>query len=309
MPITVDGRRLEVGLLMGPLADARTLGRLAAEAERAGFDSLWMGDHVAFPAPILDPLVVLACYAAHTRRVRLGTCVYLLALRHPTPVAKTVASLDFLAAGRLVFGIGVGGEFPSEFAACQVPVAERGRRTDEAIAVLRGLWRGDGAGHDGRFFRIPPVRLAPLPIQAGGPPIWIGGRSDAALRRAARHGDGWVGYMLDAEGFRMRMCRARELAGSRPLAAGLLAFALLEDDEAAARERAAAVLGAMYGRPMEAAAARYCVLGGAAACRDAVARYAAAGVEHLILSPLVPGEALGEQIGALAAALGLEAER
>src|SRR5207253_4351804 len=103
------------GLLCGSLGDAGTLGRLAASVEAAGFDSLWMGDHISFPAPVVDPLEVLACYAAHTTRITLGTCVYLLPLRHPTPVAKMVASLDFLSNGRVIFGVGVGGEFPQEF--------------------------------------------------------------------------------------------------------------------------------------------------------------------------------------------------
>ena len=106
--------KMQIGLLLGALTDANALGALAAEAEALGFDSLWAGDHIAFPAPILDPLQVLSCCASHTRRVRLGTCVYLLPLRHPTVVAKMVSSLDFITAGRMIFGIGVGGEFPGE---------------------------------------------------------------------------------------------------------------------------------------------------------------------------------------------------
>src|ERR1700687_1495517 len=102
---------MQIGLLLGGLTTADKLGALAREAEALGFDSLWAGDHIAFPAPILDPLQLLACFASHTQRVRLGTCVYLLPLRHPTVVAKMVASLDFISAGRVIFGIGVGGEF------------------------------------------------------------------------------------------------------------------------------------------------------------------------------------------------------
>jgi probable F420-dependent oxidoreductase len=300
---------MQVGLLLGSVLPAPALGALAAECEALGFDSLWVGDHVAFPAPILDPLQVLACFAAHTRRVRLGTCVYLLALRQPTVVAKMVASLDVVSAGRLIFGVGVGGEFPGEFAACGVPVKERGRRTDEALTVLRGLWRGEEVEHVGRFFPIPPVRLAPPPAQSGGPPIWIGGRADAALRRAARAGDGYVGHFLTPEGFHERIERIRALAREQrpaapPPTAAHLAFALVDSDHGAALSRAGAMLGAIYGRPMEAAAARYCVAGTAGACRSAVERYAAAGVEHLILSPLAYGDALAAQITALASMLG-----
>jgi len=301
---------MQVGLLLGGLSTAGELGELAAEAEALGYASLWAGDHVAFPSPILDPFQILSCFAVRTERVRLGTCVYLLALRHPTVVAKMVASLDFVAGGRLVFGVGVGGEFPGEFRACGVPVTERGARTNEGIAALRRLWAGGEATHRGRFFDIGPVRLAPSPPQGAGLPIWIGGRTEAALRRAAKLGDGYVGYLLDADGFRQRMGRIGELAAAagRPASAvtpALMTFAIVDRDREQARARAGAVLGAMYGRPMEGAAVRYCITGTAANCREAVAAYAAAGCEHLILTPLAYGDGLREQMRLLADALGL----
>jgi probable F420-dependent oxidoreductase len=300
---------MQIGLLLGALTNANELGALAAEAEGLGFDSLWAGDHIAFPAPILDPLQVLACFASHTQRVRLGTCVYLLPLRHPTVVAKMVASLDFITGGRLVFGIGVGGEFPGEFQASGVPVSERGARANEAITVLRRLWRGDAAEHTGKFFRIGAVRLKPPPVQPGGPPIWVGGRSDAALRRTARYGDGYVGYLLSAEGFRQRMERIRTFTAAagradRPLTAALMTFAVVDPDRTAALQRAGSILSAMYGRSMDSAAERYCVVGTPEECRVAVQRYATAGVEHLILTPLAYGDGSIDQVRALAQALG-----
>jgi probable F420-dependent oxidoreductase len=305
---------MKIGLLLGGLRPARELGALAAEAETLGFASLWAGDHVAFPAPILDPLQVLTAFAAHTERVRLGTCVYLLPLRHPTVVAKMVAALDYVAGGRVVFGVGVGGEFPVEFEACGVPVAERGGRTDEAIVILRRLWAGGRATHRGRRFEIGPVEIAPPPPQGPGLPIWIGGRSEAALRRAARLGDGYVGYMLDPRGFGTRMSRIRELAlgaGREPAAitAAVMGFALVAEDRAEALARAGGLLGAMYGRPMDAAAARYCIVGTAAECRAAVGEYAAVGCEHLILTPLVFGDGVREQIHRLAEAFRLSRQR
>ena len=298
---------MQIGLLLGGVTTANVLGALAAEAEQLGFDSLWAGDHIAFPAPILDPLQLLACFASHTQRVRLGTCVYLLPLRHPTVVAKMVASLDFLSAGRVTFGIGVGGEFPGEFQASGVPVHERGARTNEAIAVLRHLWKGEPAGHAGRFFHIDPVHLKPPPAQPGGPPIWIGGRSDAALRRTARYGDGYVGYLLSPDGFRERLTRIRtqadESGRAGPITAALMTFAVVDPDRSTALQRAGAILGAMYGRNMESAAARYCIAGTADDCRAAAQRYADAGVEHLVLTPLAYGDGTADQIRALAAAL------
>ena len=299
---------MQIGLLLGGLADARTLGALAAEAEALGFDSLWTGDHIAFPAPILDPLQVLACFASHTQRVRLGTCVYLLPLRHPTVVAKMLASLDSIGGGRVTFGIGVGGEFPAEFEACGVPVNERGARTNEAIGILRRLWRGEATEHVGRFFRIGPVRLNPPPVQPEGPPIWIGGRSEAALRRAARYGDGYVGYLLSPDGFRQRVSQIRALAAGRgrrgdSITPALMTFAVVDADRDTAVRHAGAMLGAMYGRNMESAAARYCVAGTPADCRAAVTAYAQAGVAHLILTPLAYGDGTAAQMRALARAL------
>ncbi len=299
---------MQIGLLLNGLTAAPALGALAAEAEGLGFDSLWAGDHVAFPAPIIDPLQILAVFASHTRRVRLGTCVYLLPLRHPTVVAKLVSSLDFISAGRVIFGIGVGGEFPVEFQACGVPVNERGARCNEAIPVLRALWTDGEVEHAGRFFPFDRVRLKPPPMQAGGPPIWVGGRTDAAVRRTARYGDGYVGYMLSPDGFRERMARIRARAcevgrAERPITAALMTFAAVDANRAAALERAGAILGAMYGRDMRSAAARYCIAGTADDCRAAAAQFAAAGVEHLILTPLAYGDGTVEQVRALAQAL------
>lgn len=305
---------MQIGLLLGGVRAARDLGVLAAAAEDLGFASLWAGDHIAFPAPILDPLQVLACFAGHTRRIRLGTCVYLLPLRHPTVVAKMVASLDCISNGRMIFGVGVGGEFPPEFQACEVPVSQRGARTDESIGVLRRLWQGGAAAHHGRFFHVGPVRLAPAPAQKPGVPIWIGGRSEAALRRAARFGDGYVGYLLDVDGFRRRMDRIRELASGqgrdpRGITPALMAFAVVDRDRTRAIEKAGRMLGAMYGRSMDGVASRYCIAGTPADCRATVDAYAAAGCEHLVLTPLSFGDAVGDYIALLADALGLERDR
>jgi len=299
---------MQIGLLLSGLTDAPTLGALAAEAEALGFDSLWAGDHVAFPAPIIDPLQILAIFAAHTRRVRLGTCVYLLPLRHPTVVAKMVSSLDFVSGGRVVFGIGVGGEFPGEFQACGVPVSERGARCNEAVTVLRRLWHDGEAQHTGKFFRFDHVRLKPSPAQPGGPPIWVGGRTEAAVRRTARYGDGYVGYLLRPDGFTKRMAEIRERAramgrGEAPITAALMTFAAVNANRNAALERAGVILGAMYNRDMRSAAARYCIAGTADDCRTAATQFAAAGVEHLILAPLAYADGQAEQVRALAAAL------
>ena len=130
------------------------LRELVELVDRCGYDSLWVGDHISFPLAIFDPLLQLAQAAVISRRLLFGTGVYLLPLRHPTPVAKQVSTLDHLTEGRFIFGVGVGGEFPKEYEACGVPIGERGARLSESLAVLRKLWSGEPVAHAGRFFNF-----------------------------------------------------------------------------------------------------------------------------------------------------------
>jgi probable F420-dependent oxidoreductase len=250
---------------------------------------------------------VLGIYAARAKRILLGTGVFLLPLRHPALVAKQAASLDWLSGGRFVLGIGVGGEFPREFEAAGVPLGERGARTNEAIPMLRALWAGEAPPANGRFFKVPPTPIEPAPTRKGGLPIWVGGRSEAALRRAAHLADGYIGYLVDAEGFRKRMSRIREMRAAKregeTFTAALVAFARIEETRAAAVERTAARLSAMYGAATAPAAARFAIAGTADDCRERVAALAAAGVKHLVLSPIATLEEYDDQLAGLAGAL------
>jgi alkanesulfonate monooxygenase SsuD/methylene tetrahydromethanopterin reductase-like flavin-dependent oxidoreductase (luciferase family) len=130
---------MKLGIALEGIRSAAEVARLAARIEELGFDSLWTPDHISYSQPICDPFQVLAITAAATKRIRLGTGVYLLPLRHPTHVAKMAASLDWLCNGRLTLGVGVGGEFAAEFTACEVPRADRDARADESIPILRAL--------------------------------------------------------------------------------------------------------------------------------------------------------------------------
>jgi probable F420-dependent oxidoreductase len=302
---------VKIGVAVEGIRRAAEAGDLAARVEQLGFDSLWMPDHLSFTQPILDPSTVLGIYAARTERIWLGTGVFLLPLRHPALVAKQAASLDWLSGGRLVLGIGVGGEFPREFEAAGVPLRERGARTNEAIPILRALWAGKAPPTDGRFFKVPPTPIEPPPVRNGNLPIWVGGRSEAALRRAAHLADGYIGYLVDAEGFRKRMSRIREMRDETtdaerrdtPFTAALVAFARIGESRAAAVERTAARLSAMDGAATAPAAARFAIAGTAEDCRRHVAALAAEGVEHLVLSPIATLEEYDEQLARLAAAL------
>jgi len=297
---------MQIGVCPDAVRSAGALGNLAERVEQFGFDSLWVPDHLAFyGAPLIDPLQALACAATRTQRLHLGTSVYLLPLRHPTHVAKAVASLDFLSEGRVILGVGVGGEFPGEYAASGVPIQERGRRANEAIACLRHLWKEDNTPFTGRFFAIPALRLHPPPVSPGGPPIWIGGRSDAALHRAAKLGDGYLGFLLDAAGFVKRMETIRGYARevnrtAHHITGALVSFMQVDVDRDRAITEAAAVLSANYGQPMEAAMARYGIVGDVAACRATIRTFAHAGVEHLVLVPVGRGAVFETQLDRVA---------
>src|SRR5262245_35942041 len=194
------------------LRPAETQFRLVRLIEEWGFESIWAGDHVSFHNPIYESLTLLSSYIGVTQQIKLGTAVYLLALRSPAVAAKTTATLDALSRGRLIFGVGVGGENPKEFEVCGVPHRERGARVTEGIEVVRTLWRDTPASFDGRFTRFAGVSIAPKPARKPGPPIWIGGRSDAALARAGRQGDGWMSYVVHADRYAQGAARIRETA-------------------------------------------------------------------------------------------------
>jgi alkanesulfonate monooxygenase SsuD/methylene tetrahydromethanopterin reductase-like flavin-dependent oxidoreductase (luciferase family) len=178
-----------------------------------------------------------------------------------------VSTLDHLTEGRFIFGVGVGGEFHKEFEACGVPVAERGARLDESIAVMRKLWSGKPATHDGRFFSFEGVTMQPPPRQAGGPPIWCGGRSDAALRRIGRTTDGWMSYVITPEMFRQGLEKiATAAAGSgrvfdHGFGTSHLLFTRLDDTYDRALDAATVSLSQRYGMDFRKAAQRYCALG------------------------------------------------
>src|SRR5262245_15097675 len=209
--------KLETGVVMTGQGRAEIVD-IARRIEAAGFDSIWVGDHISFYVPILESLTLLSFIAGVTERVKLGTGVYLLPLRHPTITAKVTSTLDLVSGGRLILGVGVGGEFPPEFEASGVPLNERGSRANEAIGILRKLWTEDGVSHEGRHFKFGPVSINPKPVQPGGPRILVGGRKAPAFRRAGRLADGYLSHMCSAEMYRENLDAIRkhaEQAGRR----------------------------------------------------------------------------------------------
>jgi probable F420-dependent oxidoreductase len=248
----------------GPwLPSIAELRELVELVDAAGYDSLWCGDHISFPMAILDPLLQLAQAAVVSRRLMFGTSVYLLPLRHPVPMAKQVASLDHLTEGRFIFGVGLGGEFPKEYEACGVPLKERGARLEEAIMLLRELWSGEPVTHEGGLYQsFNGVPLQPPARQADGPPIWCGGRSDAALARAGRLADGWISYVVTPEMYNSgldKIAMAARSAGRNrsKFGTGHLLFTRLDDSYEKALDAATLSLSHRYAMDFRKAAERY----------------------------------------------------
>ena len=277
-----------------------------SQVDRLGFDSFWCGDHVAFAIPFLDPLLQIAQAAVASRRLTFGTGVYLLPLRHPTPVAKQIATIDHLTEGRFIFGVGIGGEFPKEYEGCGVPINEHGARLGEGIEVIRKLWTGENVSHDGRFYKFKDVCMTPPPRQAGGPPIWCGGRQEAALRRAARLADGWMSYAISPEMFAKGLVTieaAAQEAGRKLDRFGTahLIFTRIGDSYETALDEAAHALSVRYAMNMRPATERYGAIGAPQDVAAKVRAFYDAGVRHLVLDIVGPYELRGEQLERFAA--------
>jgi probable F420-dependent oxidoreductase len=182
--------------------DVPGLTRMALKAEELGFDSVWVTDHIIVPHVIpdrpdivyrhnmLEPLVLLAHLGAITRKVSIGTSVVILPYRNPVILAKMVATADVLSQGRVIFGAAVGW-MEGEFKALNVPFANRGQLSDEYLELLKELWSTPTPTFQGKHFQFSDVSFSPMPVQRPHPPIWIGGRTRRAVRRAVRHGDCW----------------------------------------------------------------------------------------------------------------------
>jgi probable F420-dependent oxidoreductase len=218
--------------------DPRTMLRIAAAAEEAGYESLWTGEHIVLPdpqvppspappeTPMVDTAVALAYVAAATSSIRLGSGIIILPQRQPAVLAKSLASLDHVSDGRLIFGLGVGYLEP-EMTACSTPMERRGARADEYLAAMRALWSTDRASFDGEFVRFTDVTANPKPVRRDVHTV-VGGHSAAAARRAVTLANGWYGFMRDPETTAGDLARLREAAErhDRPEALGPLEISI-----------------------------------------------------------------------------------
>jgi probable F420-dependent oxidoreductase len=218
-----------------------TIAETATAAEALGYDGVWANDSVVNPAAavrgtveggqVIEPLVTLASLVHLVPRLKLGIAVLVLPQRHPILVAKQAADLHLLSGGRLILGVGIGWR-AEEFALLGADFAHRGAAADEAIEVMRALWREPTPSYHGRFHRLDAAVMRPLPPD-GGPPIWVGGDSPGAIRRAAKYGTGWMPFVMELDTFRSRVETLRGLTVGRrcPTVAKLVYLRLERSDE------------------------------------------------------------------------------
>jgi probable F420-dependent oxidoreductase len=281
---------IAVGAYSAGVPSGRELADFAQTAEAVGFDSVQVGDHIQWHAPIIESTVLLATFAAVTTRVRIASDVVILPLRDPVLIAKTVASLDVLSGGRMIFGVGVGGDHPGEYAAMRVPLAERGARANESLEIIRGLWANERFSYAGRYYTVQDVGIAPRPLQPS-LPIWVGGTSDAALRRAARHGDGWICAFASERKFaRLVEALCGFLAAERRpvdgFTFGTFLFANVSPDPARALAEGAEYVRRVYRLDGAAIMERFGAAGPVEHCVERVRAQVDAGAQYIVLSPV-----------------------
>src|SRR5262245_5049858 len=306
---------VEFGILL-PTLEAVMSGRpetnpmltMAERAEAAGFDAAWIGDSLT-ARPRHEPLTLLAAVAARTRRMRLGTAVLLPALRHPVVLAHVVGTLDRIAEGRVILGLGSAADtrpIRKEFAAAGVPWDRRVGRFLETIDICRALWSRDHVSFSGKHFALDDVTMEPKPHRPGGPPIWIGGSGPTALREAARF-DAWFPTGPNVEFFAEHFPRvqaAARAAGRPPDAVGGAAYVTLalDADPAAAERRLHDFMETYYAAPARVIMARQATYAGPIeGCVEWLQRWIDSGAHHLVVR-FAGGDQLA-QVGEAAARL------
>ncbi|MCI0547957.1 MAG: TIGR03619 family F420-dependent LLM class oxidoreductase [Candidatus Rokubacteria bacterium] len=295
--------RYRIGIMPGPWPTGpeshRFLWTLCDFCESSEIDSIWLSDRLSSPVPVPEVMTTLAAVAARTRHLKFGPSVVVLPYRTPVVAAKEIATIDWLSEGRMLPAVGVGVELPREFEASGVTFRERGRRTDEMIRILRLLWTEREVTFQGEFYTLDRISVLPKPWQTP-PPIWIGGKSEAAIARTARLGDGWIPSFIPPEAFRVGVERVQELAlrEGRVVPADhfgtLINFTLAPTADAA---RALAEPHLPRGRVDEATLARSTAFGPPEVLVEKIEEYVKGGGSKFILRPLCPPEAMLDQLG------------
>lgn len=286
---------MKAGLMIPPQTRLERLVPLARRAEELGYAFLACGEHVFFHVPATNAFVALAAAAGVTSRIRLLSAVTLLPTYPAALAAKMAATLDGISNGRFELGVGVGGEFPAELRACGIDPAERGQRTDEALEVMTRLLAGETVNYTGRFACLDNVRLDPPAVQQRRPPVWVGGRRPASLRRAARFADVWLPYMVTPEQLADGLATVRAQAarhGGPPVRGALFCWAGVGMDGRAARRVALDTLSKIYQQDFTPLARRYVPTGTPAEVTTRLQEYAEAGAETVLFAPACPEDEL-----------------
>jgi probable F420-dependent oxidoreductase len=278
-----------LGLMEFPFTGAGDYWRWVDLCEAGGVDSLWQTDRLVSRQPILECMATMAALAGRTRRMRFGMNVVSLALRDPVLLAKQCATIDVLSEGRLLPAFGIGSPLGPEWQALDIDTRTRGRRTDESLEIIARLWREESVDFAGKYYRLSGASIAPRPVQPD-LPMWIGGASDAAVRRTARYGTGWQG---GPEG----PAEAGRVVAAIKLAAAEAGRSIDEDHYGAAfpfyfgRATDSVVAGAMtaYAKRTNRDPARYFAIGDETAILDRIAEYVDVGVQKFILRPVGDG--------------------
>lgn len=258
----------------------------AKKCEEMGLHSFWTIDRIAYDN--LEPFTLLATAAAVTKKIRIGTSVFLAGLRHPALLAKTVATLDFLSGGRVTLGIGFGSR-ENDFAALEIPFEHRGSRAEEAILLAKRLWQEEAVTHKGRFFHVANLTIGPRPLQSPHPPIWMGGSAESVLRRVGRLADGYIcgsSAIQDFASIWAKISGSALAAGRDPkqIERAALTFMAIDDNKARAVEACAAYLQRYYGA-VRMDVEKHLLVGPAEACAERIRSFFSKGLDTLIIGP------------------------
>jgi probable F420-dependent oxidoreductase len=270
--------------------------------ERTEIDSVWFSERLSSPVPLPEPITTLAAVAARTRRLKFGPSVLIAPFRSPALMAREIAMIDYLSGGRMLPAVGVGVEQDREFRAAGVSFKERARRTDEAIRIMRACWSGEEVTFAGQFWELDRITVLPRPVQQP-LPLWIGGNSEAAMRRAGRLGDGWIPSFITPEQFRIGVERTSAFAAEagREVPAdhfGVLFYFCLDADRGKAQATAAPFIP--RGRVDDATLAACTAFGPPEVVRERLEEYVKGGGSKFILRPMCPPERVLGQLERLA---------
>jgi probable F420-dependent oxidoreductase len=296
--------KIRIGISLGDTfvsEDPEALLEFVDQCETWDIDSLWVSDRMIAPKATLEPIVFLSYLAARMRNMKFGTSALVLPTRNPIVLAKQLASLDFLAKGRLLLAVGLGSDDSGDFDAVGIRKEERGKRADEMIVLLKKLWSEEHVNFDGRFYAAENLTLFPRPYQNGGPPVWVGGRSLAALRRAGRLADGWLTSHCTPSEVAAGVAAIRKYAAESARQVPDDHYGVLVPFFFASNlEEALAVAGPSIRRRPEVSLTDYSALGTPVEVRDKLREYIRVGVTKFVMRPCGPKKSFQKQVKLLA---------